>query len=153
MTQKDDNTLVRNRRAFRDYEIIETFEAGIALVGTEIKSLREGTGSLQEAYVQVKKNELWLIGSNIAHYSFGNINNHEEARDRKLLMHKREIAKLHKAVQEKGLALVPLVLYLKRGNVKVKIALARGKKSFDKRAAIKDRDDKRRIQQVMKRDR
>ena len=150
MGQKSDNSLVQNRRAFRDYEIIESYETGIVLKGTEIKSLRDSGGSLQESYVQVKNSELWLIGAHIAPYSFGNINNHEETRDRKLLMHKREISKLKTAVQEKGLSLVPLALYLKRGRVKVKIALARGKKNIDKRATIKAREEKRRMQHVMK---
>ena len=150
MGQKSENSLVQNRRAFRDYEIIESHETGIVLKGTEIKSLRDSGGSLQESYVQIKNNELWLVGAHIAPYNFGNINNHEETRERKLLMHKREISKLKAAVQEKGLALVPLALYLKRGRVKVKIALARGKKNIDKRATIKEREEKRRMQHVMK---
>jgi SsrA-binding protein len=144
--------LVSNRRARFDFEIIETFETGIALVGTEIKSLRENGGSLQEAYVKVENNELWLVACTIAPYKFGNINNHEEKRMRKLLMHKNEIKKLKKASQEKGLTIVPLSIYLKNGRAKVKIALAKGKKSHDKRAVIKERDEKRRIQRMMKND-
>lgn len=142
--------LVSNKRATFNFEVLETFEAGIVLQGTEIKSLREHGGSLQEAYVKVLGNELWLIGCNIAHYKYGNINNHEEKRDRKLLMHKREIAKLKVSVLEKGLAIIPLAFYLKDGRVKIKIAIAKGKKNIDKREAIKERDDKRHIQKVMK---
>jgi len=144
------NDLVSNRRAFHDYEIMETFEAGIVLKGTEIKSLRDSGGSLQEAYVKVFSDEVWLVGCHIAHYRFGNVHNHEERRDRKLLMHKREIEKLSAATHEKGLTLVPLAMYLIRGRVKVKIATARGKKSFDKRATIKERDDKRRMQRALR---
>ncbi len=144
--------LASNRRARFDFEIIETFETGMALVGTEIKSLRENGGSLQEAYVKVENNELWLVACSIAPYKFGNIHNHEEKRIRKLLMHKNEIKRLKKAAQEKGLTIVPLSIYLKSGRAKLKIALARGKKSHDKRAVIKERDEKRRIQRMMKND-
>ncbi|MDR3623892.1 MAG: SsrA-binding protein SmpB [Chlamydiales bacterium] len=148
--QAKQTDLATNRRAFHDYEVLETFEAGIVLQGTEIKSLRNHGGSIQEAYVKVITNEVFLIGANIAPYSFGSIYNHEEKRDRKLLLHHREIAKLRSSVQEKGLTLVPLALYLKKGRVKIKIALARGKKLMDKRAAIKERDEKRDIQKAMK---
>lgn len=144
------NDLVSNKRATFNFEILETFETGIVLQGTEIKSLRDHGGSLQEAYVKVIGNELWLIGAHIAHYRFGNIHNHEEKRDRKLLMHRQEIDKLKIAVQEKGHALIPLALYLKNGRVKVKIATAKGKKNFDKREAIKERDEKRHIQKMIK---
>lgn len=141
--------LVSNRRAFHDYEIIDTFEAGIALFGTEIKSLRNHGGSLQDAYVDARKGELWLINSSIAPYSFGNIHNHDERRERKLLMHLREIDHLRKASQEKGLALIPLSIYLnKKGIAKVKIAVAKGKKAYDKRAAIKKREDARAVERA-----
>jgi SsrA-binding protein len=142
--------LVSNKRATYNFEIIETYEAGIALQGTEIKSLRDHGGSLQEAYVKVLSNEVWLVGCNISHYRFGNIHNHEEKRDRKLLMHKREIAKLKEAVQEKGLTLIPLAFYLKNGRVKIKIAIAKGKKNIDKRETIKERDEKRHMQKMIK---
>lgn len=142
--------LVSNRRATHDYEILETFEAGIVLQGTEIKSIRDHGATLQDAYVKVLDNELWLIGCNISPYRFGNIYNHEEKRDRKLLMHKREIRRFKVATQEKGLTLIPLALYLKHGRIKVRIAIAKGKKTIDKRADIKERDDKRRIQQAIK---
>jgi len=147
---KKKSELVSNRRAFHDYEILDTFEAGMVLKGTEIKSLRAGGGGLQEAYVKVLHNEVWLIGCNIAPYKFGNIQNHEEKRDRKLLLHKKEIQKLKTATQEKGLTIVPLGIYLKDGRAKIKIALAKGKKSYDKRASIKEREIKRSIDRMMK---
>lgn len=142
--------LVSNRRAFFNFEILETFEAGIVLEGTEIKSLRDNGGSLQEAYVKVINNEIWLLGCHISPYKYGSVYNHIETRERKLLMHKREIEKLKTGTQEKGLTIVPISFYLKNGRVKVKIGLAKGKKSADKRAAIKERDDKRHMQKMMK---
>lgn len=142
--------LLSNKRAAFNYQILDTFESGIALQGTEIKSLRDHGGSLQEAYIKVINNELWLIGCNIAAYRYGNIHNHEERRDRKLLMHKREIAKFKEASQEKGLTIIPLAFFLKEGRVKVRIALAKGKNVVDKRETIKARDDKRYIDRVMK---
>lgn len=150
MNGKKSGDLVSNRRATYNYEILETFEAGIALQGTEIKSLRDNGGSLQEAYVKVINNELWLVGCNISHYRFGNIHNHEEQRDRKLLMHQREIGRLKVATQEKGQTIIPLAFYLKDGRVKVRIATAKGKKTHDKREAIKERDEKRHIDKMMK---
>lgn len=142
--------LVSNRRATFNYEILETFEAGIILQGTEIKSLRENGGSLQEAYIKVIGNELWLVGCNISHYRYGNVHNHEEKRDRKLLMHKREIARLKIATVEKGFAIIPLAFYLKNGRVKVKLAIGKGKKMYDKREAVKERDDKRQMAKAIK---
>jgi SsrA-binding protein len=149
MSQSSED-LVSNRRATYEYEILETFEAGIVLQGTEIKSLRDHSGSLQEAYVKVLKGEIWLIGCHIAPYRFGNIHNHEERRDRKLLLHKREIHKLKIATQEKGLTIIALSMYLKNGRVKVRIGLAKGKKNADKRADIKEKDEKRYMQQALK---
>jgi SsrA-binding protein len=150
MQAKSSGDLVSNRRATFNYQILDTFEAGIALQGTEIKSLRDNGGSLQEAYVRVVDNELWLIGCNIAPYRFGNIHNHEEKRDRKLLMHKREIAKLRVSTQEKGLTIIPLAFFLKDGRIKARIGLAKGKNTVDKREAIKERDDKRHIAKMIK---
>jgi SsrA-binding protein len=146
----NNNELVSNRRATYDYEILETFEAGMVLLGTEIKSLRDHGGSLQEAYVKVLDDQLWLIGSNIAPYRYGNVHNHEDKRDRKLLAHKREIAKLKTSVHEKGLTVIPLAIYLKGGRAKIKIAIAKGKKNVDKRASIKEREDKRQIDKMIK---
>lgn len=150
MNAKSSGDLVSNKRASFNYEILDTFESGIALQGTEIKSLRDHGGSLQEAYVKVINNELWLVGCNIAPYRYGNVHNHEERRDRKLLMHKREIAKLKVATQEKGLTIIPLAFFLKDGRVKVRIALAKGKNVIDKRETIKERDAKRHMDKVMK---
>ncbi len=140
---KSDSELVSNRRAFHEYEILDTFEAGIILLGTEIKSLRDHGGGLQDAYIQVSDGEVFLKSSSIAPYRFGNVHNHEEKRVRKLLLHKREIAKLATLSREKGLTLIPLAMYLKKGTVKVKVAAARGKKLYDKRAALKEREEKR----------
>lgn len=145
--QKD---LISNRKAKFNYEILETHETGVVLQGTEVKSLREHAGSLQEAWVRVSGGALWLVGSSIPPYKFGNIHNHEERRERKLLMHKSEIARLKKAVQEKGLSIIPLALYLKGGIVKLEIAVARGKKKHDKREAVKERDIKRDMDRAMK---
>lgn len=150
MNASTSGDLVSNKRATFNYEILETLEAGIALQGTEIKSLRDHGGSLQEAYVKVVGNEVWLIGCSIAPYRFGNVYNHEERRDRKLLVHKREITKLKTATQEKGLTIIPLAFYLKNGRVKLKIATARGKKTIDKRETIKARDEKRSIEKAFK---
>lgn len=147
---KKNSDLVSNRRATYDYEILEVFEAGIVLKGTEIKSLRMHGGTLQDAYVKVIGTDAILVGCNIAQYSFGNVHNHEEKRDRKLLLHKREISQLKMAAQEKGLTLVPLSIYLKNGRAKVKIALGKGKKTFDKRQAIRERDDNRQMAKVLK---
>ncbi|MCH9625640.1 MAG: SsrA-binding protein [Chlamydiales bacterium] len=147
MSQKN---IVLNRRATYDYEILESFEAGIVLLGTEIKSLRANGGNLAEAYVRVIQNELWLIGSSITPYKFGAHYNHEERRDRKLLMHKKEIEKLKASAQQKGLALIPLSLYFKEGRVKVKIGLGRGKKNQDKRQTIIEREKKREMSRAMK---
>jgi SsrA-binding protein len=144
---KPSNELVSNRRAFHDYEILDSYEAGIVLLGTEIKSLRNHGGSLQDAYVDVKGNALWLLNASIAPYKFGTIHNHEERRPRKLLMHKSEIEKLRKQVAEKGLTLIPLAIFLnKKGIAKARIAVAKGKKAYDKRAALKERESKRAIQ-------
>ncbi len=138
--------LVSNRKAGHDYEILDTFEAGVILLGSEIKSLRNHGGSLQDAYVDVRGAFLTLLNCSIAPYSKGGtgVFNHEERRPRKLLMHKKEIEKLRKSVQEKGLTVIPLSIYLnKKGIAKVKIALAKGKKAYDKRAALKEKADKR----------
>jgi SsrA-binding protein len=142
--------LVRNKKARHDYEILETFETGIVLKGTEIKSLKEGGASLQEAYVRVISGEVYLIGATIIAYKFGNIHNHAEQQDRKLLMHKREILRLAASVKEKGLTLVPLSIYLKRGRAKLEIGLGRGKKLYDKRESIKNKELKRSMQRELK---
>ncbi len=142
--------LVSNRKAYHDYEIVETHEAGIVLLGSEIKSLRNHGGSLQDSYVEIKNEELWLINSCIIPYKFSGSFIHEERRKRKLLMHKNEIVKLKRKVQEKGLTIIPLSIYLKDGKAKVKIAVAKGKKAYDKRAHLKEKSEKREIQKALK---
>ncbi len=150
MASKGNSELVRNRMASHRYEILETYEAGLVLLGSEVKSLRSNGGNLQESYVKLKQNELWLVGAHIAPYTYANIQNHEERRERKLLMHKREVLRLKAALQEKGLTLIPLALYLKAGRVKLKIGKAKGLKAFDKREKIKSRDQKRAIERELK---
>ena len=137
-------TVAENRRARFDYFIEETFEAGIALSGTEVKSLRFGEGSITEAYAEVRDGECWLINANIPEFSHGNRFNHEPKRPRKLLLHTREIEKMIGAVERKGMTLVPLSVYFNsRGRAKVELALAKGKQTHDKRQTIKERDWKR----------
>ena len=136
--------VAENRRARFDYHIDETFEAGIALTGTEVKSLRFGEGSIAESYAEVRNGEVWLVNSNVPEFSHGNRFNHEPKRPRKLLMHEREIARLQGSVERKGMTLVPLSIYFNgRGRAKVELALAKGKNVADKRATIKERDWKR----------
>ncbi|HEX5868259.1 MAG TPA: SsrA-binding protein SmpB [Beijerinckiaceae bacterium] len=136
--------VAENRRARFDYAVESTYEAGIALTGTEVKSLRFGEGSIAESYAEVKDDEAWLINANIPEFSHGNRHNHEPKRPRKLLLHEREIAKLHGAVARQGMTLVPLSIYFNsRGRAKVELALAKGKQTHDKRASIKERDWKR----------
>ena len=142
--------IISNRKAFHEYEILETFEVGLVLLGTEIKSLRANGGSLQEAFISVERGELWLIGSSIKPYSYGGAYNHEERRKRKLLAHGREILKIGSAIQEKGLTCIPLGMYLKDGRAKLKIALARGRQLHDKREAIKARDEKRAVDRAIR---
>ena len=142
--------LVSNRKAYYNYEISESFEAGVVLRGTEIKSLRDSGGSLQEAYVRIVKGELWLIGAYIAPYRYGNVNNHEERRDRKLLVHKRELERLSSQTREKGVTMLPLSFYLKEGRVKCKCGIAKGKKKHDKRASIIEREKKREMDRATK---
>jgi SsrA-binding protein len=150
MTSKKQSELVSNRSASHHYELLEKFEAGIALLGTEVKSLRENQGSLQESYIKIKSNELWLVGAHIAHYSFGNMQNHEEKRERKLLMHKNEILRLKAKVNEKGLTLVPLSMYLLKGKVKLLIALGKGRKAYDKRQKIKSQEADRAVRRELR---
>ncbi len=135
-----------NRKARHLYHIVETFQAGMALTGTEVKSLREGRANLQDSFAGVENGELYLFDCHISPYSHGNYANHEPKRTRKLLMHKREIARLFGKVQAKGFTLIPLKIYFTRGKAKVDIALARGKKLFDKREDIKRRDLDREMQ-------
>lgn len=144
-------TVAENRRARFDYSIDEVFEAGIALQGTEVKSLRFGEGTIAESYAEVKDGQVFLINSNIPEFSHGNRFNHEPKRPRKLLLNAREINKMHGAVNRKGMTLVPLSIYFNgRGRAKVELALAKGKKAPDKRATIKERDWKRQQGRLLK---
>ena len=134
-------TVAENRRARFEYFIDEVFEAGIALSGTEVKSLRGGEGTIAESYADVRSGEAWLINANIPEFSHGNRHNHEPKRPRKLLLHEREIEKMIGAVERKGMTLIPLSIYFNsRGRAKVELALAKGKQTHDKRQTIKDRD-------------
>jgi len=133
--------VAENRKVRHNYFIEETFEAGIALQGTEVKALRAGEGSIAESYAEVKDGQVWLVNANIPEFSHGNRHNHEPKRPRKLLLHTREIDKLFGAVERKGMTLVPLSIYFNgRGRAKVELALAKGKQAHDKRQTIKDRD-------------
>lgn len=143
--------LVRNRKVLHDYHVIDTWEAGIALLGTEVKSLREGRGQLQDAYVDEAKGELWLRQAHIAPYTHGTHANHEPLRPRKLLLHREEIRKIVGKVERKGFTLIPLALYLDaRGRVKVRLALCQGKQAHDKRDAIREREEKRELDRARK---
>ncbi|MDM7967014.1 SsrA-binding protein SmpB [Blastomonas fulva] len=143
--------VAENRRARYDYAIDTVYEAGIALTGTEVKALRSGQGSIAESYAEVKDEQIWLINSNIPEYSHGNRENHEPKRPRKLLLHSREISKLHGAVNRQGMTLVPLSVFFNgRGRAKVELALAKGKKAPDKRAATKEREWKRDQGRIMR---
>jgi len=136
----EEKNITVNRKAQHEYFIIQTYEAGIVLVGTEVKSLREGKVNLVDSYATIKNGEVWLISAHISEYRQGNINNHNPTRDRKLLLNKNEIRKLIGKTKEKGLTLIPLRMYFKNGRVKVEIALAKGKKSYDKRETIAKKD-------------
>jgi SsrA-binding protein len=149
MAVEVEKNITVNRKARHEFTILQTFEAGIVLQGTEVKALRAGKANLVDSYATVRENEVWLISAHISEYTQGNINNHVPTRDRKLLMNRSEIRKLIGKVKEKGLTLVPLRLYFKGGKVKVELALAKGKKEYDKRETLakKDfqRDQERRI--------
>lgn len=155
MTPKkvDDGRLIiaTNRKARHDYFLEDTFEAGLVLVGSEIKSIRARHVNLRDGYVQIKGGELWLLNTHIADYKqAGPYHGHDPLRPRKLLMHRKEINRLATKIQEKGCTLIPVTLYLKRGRAKVEIALARGKKQYDKREAIARRDSQRQIDRVLR---
>ncbi len=138
--QPTEKNIVTNRKARHEYEILQVLEAGIVLQGTEVKSLRQGNANMVDSYANIKNNEVWLVGCHIAEYKYGNIENHEPTRTRKLLLNRSEIKKLLVKIKEKGLTLIPLRLYFKEGKVKVELGLAKGKKVYDKREDIKKRD-------------
>jgi SsrA-binding protein len=153
MPKSDQKVIAQNRKARHNYHIVETYETGIALLGTEVKSLRDGRANFKDAYADVRDNEVWLHGMHISPYSHGNINNHDPERDRKLLLHRNEIRRLIGKTKEAGLTLVPLQLYFKAGKVKVQLALAKGKKLYDKREAIAKREAERETKRHMARGR
>ena len=148
--KEQEKNITVNRKARHEYAIIQTYEAGIVLVGTEVKSLRQGKANLVDSYGKIKNGEVWLIGAHINDYTQGNINNHDPIRDRKLLLNKSEIRKLIGGINEKGLTLIPLRLYFKNGKVKVELALAKGKKVYDKRRDIAKKDFEREQQRRIK---
>lgn len=143
---------IKNRRANFDYEITETFTAGIVLTGTEIKSIRQGKASLVDTYCLVENDEVWVKGMHVAEYFYGSYNNHAARRDRKLLLNRKEIARIAKAADDVGFTIVPLRLFInEKGLAKLVIGIGRGKKQYDKRQSIRERDDKREIARAMRR--
>ena len=139
-----------NRRAHHNYEILETHEAGLVLQGTEVKSLRDSRADLKESYARIERDEAWLIGLHISPYAQGNRANHDPLRPRKLLLHRGEINRLLGKIMEKGLTLVPLRLYFKQGRAKVELGLARGRKTLDKRHAIREREERREVARALR---
>jgi SsrA-binding protein len=151
MAHKSQDIHIKNKRAYFDYEILEKFVAGIQLAGTEIKSIRSSKASIVEAYCRFAKDELYVVNMNISEYDFGNINNHEARRDRKLLLTKKELEKLQKKTKESGLTIIPLKMFINdRGLAKMEIGLAKGKKTFDKRETLKQKDARRDMDRAMK---
>ena len=148
--ERGTKVIARNRRARHDYHIEDVYEAGLVLTGTEVKALREGKATLQQAYADVRDGEAWLVGLHVPEYGAGNRENHEPDRPRKLLLHRREIDRLYAQVREKGFTLVPTRLYFKDGKVKAEIAVGRGKELRDKRRAVADRDARRQIERELK---
>ena len=144
-------TLATNRKARFDYEIIDTTEAGLVLVGTEIKAMREGRADLSDAYARPENGEMWLMNAHIGHYSFGSVDAHEAKRSRKLLLHKKQIAELSTQVLERGLTIVPLRLYLKGRHAKVELGLAKGRKTHDKRRALIEKEREREARDAVRR--
>jgi SsrA-binding protein len=149
-TESGEKLIASNKKALHDYFVVQKFEAGIALTGTEVKSLRDGKANLKDSYVTLRDGEAFLFGAHISPYTHGNIENHDPERTRKLLLHKREIEKLKKETTEKGLTVVPLRLYFKGAKVKAEIAVVRGKKQYDKRETEKKREADRETAAAMK---
>lgn len=148
---KNERVIAQNRKARHNYQVLETLECGIVLTGSEVKSLRNGLLSMEEAYARVDKDEVWLVGCNIQEYSFAHQLNHVPKRRRKLLLHRREIRKFAAQAYEKNLTLVPLKMYFKRGRAKVLLGICRGKKQFDKRESLKKKDMQRDIDRAIRR--
>jgi len=149
--EDDVKDVCRNRRAFHDYEVLERLECGIVLTGTEVKSLRTQGASLDEAYAKVDDGEVWLVGCDVPEYAMGNLLNHKPRRARKLLLHRREIAKFAGGATQRGFTLIPLRLYFKNGKAKVEIAVCKGKQQHDKRESLKKNDAQREIKREMAR--
>ncbi len=152
-SKAESNLLATNRKAFHNYEILDRYEAGIVLAGTEVKSCRERSISCADAFVSLERGEAWLLNVHIAGYDYGNRFNHDVRRKRKLLLHRMEILRLSQKVKEKGLTVVPLRFYLSRGIIKVELGLARGKNTVDKRDSLRDRQDDREIRRALKNNR
>jgi SsrA-binding protein len=150
MAEQKVKVISTNRKARHDYELLDSYEAGLVLLGSEIKSIRAGRVNLREGYVQPRDNELWLLNVHIASYDQAGGFGHDPLRPRKLLLHRREIDRIVSHVQEKGLTIVPVVMYLTRGLAKVEIALARGKKQYDKRATLRERASQRQIERSLR---
>ncbi len=150
MKNKSEKSIIINRKAFHDYEIVERLEAGIVLAGTEVKALRDGRANFKDSYVKADRGELWVVNMHISPYQHGTIYNHDPLRNRKLLLHKREIKRLIGKIEEKGMTLVPLKLYFSKNLVKIELALARGKQLHDKRRDIAKRDANRDAQRELK---
>jgi SsrA-binding protein len=148
--RRRDRVVTTNRRAFHEFTILETIEAGVALTGTEIKSIRDGKVTISEAYARIEDGELWLIGSHISPYTHGNRSNHEPDRPRKLLVHKSQIRDLRAQIEQKGMTLIPLRVALKQGRAKIDIGVARGKKLYDKREAAAERESRRDVERAMR---
>jgi len=139
--KSESGALASNRKAYHNFQILDTFEAGLVLTGTEVKSIKLGHLSIQESYVNITDSlEAWLVGCTIQPYDYGNVFNHPQTRERKLLLHKKEILQLYKKIREKGLTIVPLKVYLTRGKIKIQVGLARGKNVVDKRETLKKRE-------------
>ena len=150
MRKEEMRVIARNKKANHEYFILETYEAGIVVYGTEIKSIRNTKVSIQDAYCEIKNQEMFIIGMHISPYEKGNIFNHKETRDRKLLLHKKEIIKLFSKVKLEGLTIIPLEVYIDKGLAKIKIGLCKGKKLYDKREDIKEKDIKKDLQKKYK---
>ncbi len=151
MPKREEKLIAKNRKAFHEYEVMQTMEAGIALTGTEVCSLRENNCQLTDCFALVRKGEVWLMNLHISPYSHGNIANPEPDRNRKLLLHKKQIRSLQEATRERGMALIPLKMYFAKNNlVKIELAVCRGKKLYDKRADMARRDSKRDVERAMK---
>jgi SsrA-binding protein len=143
MVEQEQKIITTNRKARHDYEIIDSLEVGIVLVGTEVKAIREGKVNLKDSYARIRDGELWLIGTHISPYSKSDSESHDPLQDRKLLVNHKELKKLNRQIEEKGVTLIPLKMYFKRHLIKLELGLARGKRKYDKRAAIAERDMKR----------